>query len=398
MQQSALSGLTVIDFSRFRAGPWCTQILGELGAEVIKIERPGVGDDERGSYPQQEGMGVNFISRNRNKLSVTIDLKTEEGRQVTEDLIADADVLVENFSLGVMERLGLGYEYLSEEVNPELIYASIKGYGESGPYKDKKGVDLVMQAEGGMMSVTGTEDGQPVKVGQAIGDIGAGLYTTIAVLSALHHRERTGEGQKIETSLLGTIVSFMEEYLTMYGITGENPRPRGTRHQTGVPYELFETKDGQMVINVPGRRWGEFAEEVLDAPELAEYDTQQQRQEHYEEIMDVFRPTVREKTTAEWTEILDEFGCPNGPLNRVEDVVSHPQVRDRGYAFEYDDPSIGEVTLPGYPFHFSETEREIRSGPPLLGQHTESVLADQLGLSETDIQGLLERGAIDTRE
>jgi len=395
MQQSALSDVTVVDFSRFRAGPWCTQILGELGAEIIKVERPGSGDAERNSYPEQGGMGINFIARNRNKKSVTIDMKTESGHQLVEDLIADADVVVENFSLGVMERLGLGYDYLSEEVNPGLIYASIKGYGESGPHKDRKGVDLVMQAEGGLMSVTGTEDGEVVKVGQAIGDIGAGLYTTIGVLSALNHRQQTGEGQKVETSLFGTIVSFMEEYLTMYGITGEDPGPRGTRHQTGVPYELIETKDGHLVMMVPGRVWEEFVANVLDAPELAEYDTQQRKQEHYEEIMDVLRPEFRKRTTEEWREILDELGCPNGPLNEVSDVVEHPQARDREYVFDYEDPNIGEVTLHGYPFHLSKTGREIRSGPPLLGEHNEEVLSERLGLSDAEIADLREQGVLD---
>ena len=296
-----------------------------------------------------------------------------------------------------MERLGLGYEYLSEEVNPGLIYATIKGYGESGPYKDRKGVDLVMQAEGGLMSVTGTEDGEVVKVGQAIGDIGAGLYTTIGILSALNHRKRTGEGQKVETSLFGTIVSFMEEYLTMYDITGEDPGPRGTRHQTGVPYELVETKDGHMVINVPGRVWEEFVASVLEAPELAEYDTQKLKQEHYEEIMELLRPEFRRRTTEKWREVLDELGCPNGPLNQVSDVVEHPQARARNYVFEYDDPNIGEVTLHGYPFHFSKTEREIRSGPPPLGEHNEEILGEKLDLSDTEIEDLREKNIVDGR-
>lgn len=394
MSEAALNGLTVIDFSRFRAGPWCTNLLGELGAEVIKIERPGVGDSERGSYPQQEGMGVSFIPRNRNKKSVTIDLKTEEGRQLTEDLIAEADILVENFSLGVLERLGLGYDYLKDEVNPGLIYGSVKGYGESGPYKDRKGVDLVMQAEGGLMSVTGTRDGEVVKVGQAIGDIGAGLFTTIGILGALHHRDKTGEGQKVETSLFGTIVSFMEEYFTMYGITGENPGPKGTRHQTGVPYELFETKDGEMVISVPNRRWDAFTTDVLEAPELARLDTQQKRQEQYGELMDVLRPKLRERTTAEWREVLDELGCPNGPLNEVSDVVDHPQAQARDYVFEYDDPNIGEVLMHGHPFHLSASPKEIRSGPPLLGQHTGEILGEKLGVSHEELERLYEADVI----
>jgi len=394
MSEGPLDHLTVVDFSRYRAGPWCSNLLGELGAEVIKIERPGTGDPARASHPQQAGMGVSFIPRNRNKKSVAVDLKTDEGRAVVEEIVAGADVLVENFSRGVLERLGLGYDYLSTEVNPGLIYVAVRGYGQEGPDRDRKGLDLVMQAEGGLMSVTGTADGEEVKVGQAVGDIGAGLYATVGVLAALVHRERTGEGQRVDTSLFGTVVSFMEEYLTMYGITGENPRPRGTTHQTLVPYELFDTADGEMALNVPGHRWEAFVTDVLEAPGLADYDSQRLRQEHYDEIMAVLRPAMRERTTAEWREILDELGCPNGPLNRVSDVVDHPQARDREYVFEYDDDNVGAVLLHGHPLELSATPGSVRSGPPLLGEHTGEVLREHAGLSEADIEALLAADAV----
>ncbi|MFB6169568.1 MAG: CaiB/BaiF CoA transferase family protein [Haloarculaceae archaeon] len=394
MADEPLDHLTVVDVTQIRAGPWCTQILGELGAEVIKIERPGMGDSSRDSYPEQGGMGVNFISRNRNKKSVAVDLKTEQGRQLVEDLVAGADVLVENFGPGVMDRLGLGYDYLSAEVNPRLVYASIKGFGEDGPHADRKGVDLVLQAEGGIMSVTGPEGGPPMKVGQAIGDIGAGLYATIGILTAINQRERTGRGQKISTDLFGTIVSFMEEYLTMYGITGQDPTPFGTRHQTMVPYELFETKDSHIVLLVPSHRWPTFAREMLDAPELAEYETAEERQEHYEEIMDVMRPLLREKTTDEWREIFEERGLPSGRLNEVSDVVAHEQARDQGYVFDYEDDDIGEVTLHGHPLHFSDAERTVRRGPPRLGEHTREVLAEKLGLSPEEVEALFEEEVV----
>lgn len=387
MATEPLDHLTVIDVSQIRAGPWCTQLLGELGAEVIKIERPGIGDSSRASHPKQKGMGVNFIARNRNKKSVAIDLKTDRGRQIAEDLAADADILVENFGPGVMDDLGLGYERLSE-VNPRLIYTSIKGFGEKGPYADHKGVDLVLQAEGGLMSVTGPEGGPPVKVGQALGDIGAGLYATIGILTALNQREHTGRGQKISTDLFGTIVSFMEEYLTMYGITEEDPTPFGARHQTIVPYELFETEDGYIVLLVQGHMWETFCEEILGAPRLAEYDTVAARQQYYDEIMDVMRPTLREKTTEEWLNLFDELGIPSGRLNQVSDVVTHPQARDRDYVFEYDDKNIGEVTLHGHPLHFSDAERSVRRGPPLLGEHTETVLAEHLEFADEEIRTL----------
>lgn len=393
MGDEPLSDLRILDFGQIRAGPWCTQILGELGADVLKIERPGLGEPSRASHPSQAGMGVNFIARNRNKRSVAIDLKTDRGQSIATELARAADVLVENFAPGVMNRLGLDYETLST-INPALVYASIRGYGEDGPAADRKGVDLVLQAEGGIMSVTGPAGGPPVKVGQAVGDIGAGLYAVIAILVALREREHSGRGQKVSTNLFGTIVSFMEEYLTMYGITGEDPTPFGTRHQTAVPYELFETADGHLAVLVPGHRWEAFCEQILEAPEIAEFDTARLRQEHYGEIAAVMRPRFREQTTAEWRERLDAFGIPNGPLNSVSDVVAHPQARDQEYVFEYDDPHLGEVTLSGYPLHFSRAETSVRRGPPGLGEHTEEVLREVLALTEDEIRDLYEEDVV----
>jgi crotonobetainyl-CoA:carnitine CoA-transferase CaiB-like acyl-CoA transferase len=255
-------------------------------------------------------------------------------------------------------------------------------------------VDLVMQAEGGIMSVTGPDGGPPVKVGQAIGDIGAGLYSVIGILSALRQREATGRGQKFETDLFGTIVSFMEEYLTEYGITGEDPTPNGTRHQSTVPYELFETADGRLAVMVPGSRWGMFVAEILEDESLLEYDSMKARQEHYDEIMDVMRPILHERPTEEWVERFDELGIPCGPLNSVSDVIEHPQARERGYVFEYEDSDIGEVVLRGFPMHFSEAETVFQHGPPKLGEYTDEVLG-RLGLSAAEIEDLRERGVVE---
>jgi crotonobetainyl-CoA:carnitine CoA-transferase CaiB-like acyl-CoA transferase len=394
MTDTLLDDITILDFTHARAGPWCTQVMSELGAEVIKIERPGVGDGTRGSYPEKNGIGVNYIARNRNKKSIVVDLKTGEGLELVRELVADVDVLVENFGPGVLERLGLGYEYLASEVNPQLVYTSIKGYGDEGPYKDRKGVDLIMQAEGGIMSVTGPEGGPPVKVGQAIGDIGAGLYGIIGTVTALRQREITGEGQRVETNLFGTIVSFMEEYLTMYGITGEDPTPYGTRHQTSVPYELFETADGQMALRVTSGQWSTVVTEILEDESLLEYDTQRKRRENYEEIMSVMRPVLRERTTEEWIEIFDDLGCPCGPLNTVSDVTEHPQAQARDYVEKHEFENVGEVTLHGHPLHFSDYETEVRSGPAKLGQHTGEVLAEKLGLDRDRIIRLHEEEVI----
>lgn len=394
MGRSPLEGLTVIDFTRVRAGPWCTQLLEALGADVIKIERPGAGDLTRTTEPTQGGLGADFISKNRNKKSVEVNLKSEEGREIAERLIADADVLVENFSVGVMDSLGLGYEYLSTTVNPQLVYASITGYGETGPYRDKRGVDLVLQAEAGLMSVTGPEGGPPVKVGQAIGDIGAGLYATIAILTALHDRHVTGTGQKVSTDLFGTIMSFLDEYITMYGMTGENPEPRGTRHQSGVPYELFETKDGHLVLSAFGGGWETFVTEIIEDESILEYDTNEARREHYDEIMAVMRPKMKEKTTEAWIECLEAHGFPCGPLNRVGDVIEHPQAEDRGYVSTLEDESIGDVLVPGYPLHFSDAGQSDDRAVPALGEHTEEVLVDMLGVSADRIEELRANGAI----
>ena len=364
MTQTPLSDLTVLDFSRVRAGPWCTQLLATMGAEVIKIERPGVGDMTRGSAPMQGGTGGNFISKNRNKRSVELDLKSEAGRELAEGLVAD-------------------------EVNPDLVYASITGYGHRGPDAGKKGVDLVMQAEGGIMSVTGPEGGPPVKVGQAIGDIGAGLYAVIAILAALH----TDTGQKVETNLFGTIVSIMDEYITDYGITGEDPEPLGTRHQSGVPYELFETKDDHLVLSHMGGGWEPFVREIIGDESLLEYDTGAARQEHYDEIMAALRPKLREKTTAEWLEIAEDHDFVAGELKRVSEVVDQPQSAALGYVTRYEDDDLGEVLLPGYPLHFSAFDQAEEGGIPGLGEHTEAVLAEKLGLTPAEIEARRDDGA-----
>ena len=251
-----------------------------------------------------------------------------------------------------------------------------------------------MQAEGGINSVTGPEGGPPVKVGQAIGDIGAGLYAVIGILSALRHRDATGRGQKFETDLFGTIVSYMEEYLTEYGITGEDPTPNGTRHQTQVPYELFETADGYLAVYVPGSRWGMFVAEVLEDESLLEYDSAKARRDHYDEVMGVMRPILQEHTTEEWVERFDEIDIPCGPLNRVSDVVEHPQAVERGNVVRYEAGDVGEVLVRGFPLHFSESETAFERGPPGLGEHTDELL-ERLGVPAEERDRLRERGAVE---
>ncbi len=396
MGDDPLHDITVIDFTQVRAGPWSTQILGKLGAEVIKIERPGTGARERQDEPKQGGLSATHLSRNRDKKSVVIDLKSDRGREIAHDLTRDADIVVENFGPGAMERLGLGYETLSED-NPGLIFASIKGYGEEGPSAHKKGVDLIMQAEGGIMSVTGPEDGPPVKVGQAIGDIGAGLYNVIGILTALYAREQTGEGQKFSTNLFGSIVSFLEEYIPRYEMTGENPTPYGRRHQTTVPYEVAETKDSYVAFYPAGDEedWARFATEVIGSEKLLEYDSREKRMKNYMPIAAEIHPVLKEKTTEEWMEIFDEHGWPNGPLNEVSDVIEHPQARELDYVETFDHETAGEITLHGHPLHFSGGDPQFEEGAPELGEHTEEVLESHLGIDAEETETLRDEGVVE---
>jgi crotonobetainyl-CoA:carnitine CoA-transferase CaiB-like acyl-CoA transferase len=382
--QGPLSDLTVVEMTAHRAGPFCGALLADLGAEVVKIERPGVGDPARDQGPGPAGKSGYFMANNRNKRSVTLDLKADAGREAALDLLAEADVFVENFGYGVTDKLGIGYEDV-RAVNDEIIYASIKGYGETGPAKEKKGLDLILQAEGGIMSVTGPEGGDPVKVGQAIGDLSAGMFAAIAVLARLHERDRragtegTDDGEfvgKFDVGLFDAIVSVMNEYLTFNSMTGERPGPQGTSHQSLVPYQLFETADGHVVTGVPSdERWDDFVD-VVGREELRQYPTNDERAANAEEVTAIIQEEFAKRSTDHWLSALTDNGFPNGPLNDVGDVVDHPQAEARGLVREHDDPDGGEVVLPGHPVNFPDFETEIRSPAPRLGEHTDEVFAD----------------------
>lgn len=378
-----LSDLTVVEMTVHRAGPFCGALLADLGAEVVKIERPGVGDPARDQGPGPAGKAGYFAANNRNKRSVTLDLKTEAGRDAALELLADTDVFVENFGYGVAEKLGLGYEAV-RGVNEDVIYASIKGYGETGPLREKPGLDLILQAEGGIMSVTGPEGGEPVKVGQAIGDLSAGLFATVAVLARLHQRERLREGTgddggfvgAFDVGLFDAIVSLMNEYHTTYSLTGEVPGPQGTSHQSIVPYQLFETADGHVVTGVPSdERWDDFVD-LLGRDELAEYPTNADRVENAETVLGIIEAEFAAEPTEYWLERLTEYGFPNGPLNDVGDVAEHEQADARGLVREVEDPAAGRIVLPGHPVHYPDFDTPIHSPAPSLGEHTEEVFAE----------------------
>ncbi|WP_338740001.1 CoA transferase [Haloplanus salilacus] len=367
-----LSDLTVVELTVHRAAPFCGALLADMGAEVIKVERPGVGDPARSQGIGPDDKSAYFMVNNRNKKSVTLDLKADAGQEAMLELLADADVFIENFSLGVPERLGVGYEDV-KAVNEDIVYASIKGYGKTGPKKEKKGLDLILQAEGGIMSVTGPEGGDPVKVGQALGDLNTGLLTTIGILARLYEREQTGEGGQFDVGLYDAVVSFLNEYITNYSMTGEVPGPQGTSHQTSVPYQLFETADSHIVTGVGSdERWPDFVE-VIGREELAEYPTNADRVEHKAEVIGIIQEEFRKKPTDYWLDRLTEYGFPNGPMNNVEEVVEDEQSEARGLVEEHDDPDYGECLMPGHPIHFPDHDTSIRSPAPRLGDDVEEV-------------------------
>jgi crotonobetainyl-CoA:carnitine CoA-transferase CaiB-like acyl-CoA transferase len=389
-EEGPLSGVTVVDASQVLVGPFCTMQLGDLGADVIKVERPGVGDQTRGWHPPTVGESdesAYYVSVNRNKRSVALNLQTEGGREALRTMAREADVFVENFRVGKTEEWGLGYEDLRAE-NPGLVYCALSGYGEWGPDRDRPAYDLVMQAEGGMMSITGVEGGAPVRVGVAIADIGAAMYATQAVLAALLERELgdgdadgddAGRGQKVDVSLLDGQVAWMSYMAQAYLATGDPPRRMGSRHPTIAPYQAFETADGYAVVAVASEAiWERFCA-ALDRPDLAADDrfaTNTDRVEHREALEAELDPEFADRETAAVLDRLSAHDVPASDVRDMADVFSDPQVRARGMLREVEHPTAGTVPMPGSPMFLSRTPTTVRRHPPLLGEHTEEVLRE----------------------
>jgi len=386
-----LAGLKVLDLTRVLAGPYCTMMLGDMGADVVKVERPGTGDDTRGFGPPfVGGESTYFMSINRNKRGMTLNLKCERGRRILRDMLEAADVLVENFRPGLMDDLGYGYE-AARTINPRLIYCSISGYGATGPDASLPGYDLIIQGEGGIASLTGDPHGPPFKVGTSQADIVAGMVACQGILLALIARERSGRGQHVDIGMLDCQVALLTYQAGIYFATGANPSRLGNRHPSIVPYETFECRDGYLNVACGNESmWRRFCQ-ALGREELAEdprFRTNADRVGHADELRALLEPVMAEKTADEWIGILRSSGVPVGRINTVRDVCESAQVIARDMVVELGHPSAGPIRVAGVPVKLSATPGAVRSPPPLLGQHTDAVLADWLGMSSAEIAEL----------
>ncbi len=391
-----LEDLVVLDFSRVLAGPFCTMMLCDLGAKVIKVERPGSGDDSRTYTPFVKGESAYFMSINRGKKSITLDLKHPKGKEIAVELAKRSDVLVENFKPGVMDNLGLGYEAL-KEINPRLVYASISGFGYTGPYSERPAYDLIIQGMGGIMSITGPDEHHPTKVGSSIADIFAGLFAAIGILSALHNRELTGRGQWVDVGMLDAMVAVLENAVSRYLATGSVPKPIGNRHPSIAPFCSVETADGFVNIACGNDElWRRFCR-IIGIENLANdprFLTNADRVKNFSELEPLINEATRKRASAEWLKLLEEAKVPCGPINDIASVVKDPQVAAREMLVEVLHPVAGALKLPGVPIKLSSTPASIAGPAPLLGQHTEEVLSGMLGMGHGEIEKLKEEGAI----
>ena len=389
-----LEGLTVLDLTRVLSGPYCTMLLGDMGARVIKIEQPGKGDDTRAwGPPFQQGESAYFLSINRNKESVTLDFKQPEGRAILDRLIAKSDVMVENFRPGSLDKLGLDYASLAAR-HPRLVYCSISGFGHTGPRRAEAGYDAVMQAEGGLMSITGAADGPPFRLGVAIADVVSGMFAAQGVALALYARERTGRGQAVDVAMLDSVAALLVYQASIYFATGAAPSRMGNRHPTIVPYETFAASDGDFVIAVGNDdQWRRFCR-VADLEDDERFATNRSRVTRYAELKPILSDRLRTRTRAQWIEALTRAGVPCGSVRDLHEVFNDPQIAAREMIANAEHATIGPISLLGVPIKLSDTPASVRTAPPILGQHTATVLQDDLGLSPDELAMLQARGVV----
>jgi crotonobetainyl-CoA:carnitine CoA-transferase CaiB-like acyl-CoA transferase len=402
-----LTGIRVLDFSRILTGPLCTMMLGDMGADVVKVEQPGTGDDTRrwgppflggADFNDTTGESAYFLSANRNKRSITLNLKSPAGQQIVHQLAAASDVVVENFAPGVAARLGIDYATL-RELKPDLVYCSISGFGQDGPGSQRTAYDIIVQGMSGMMSLTGqaeADGGMPTKMGVPIADMTAGMFAAFAIANALVHRERTGEGQYIDTSMLGAQVALLVYYAAGYFATGEVPQRQGNRHQTVTPYDTFPTADGYVNLALGNDRlWERFCEafEMTDAAQDPRYASNALRSANAQPLYAAMHAAMRHFTTAEVMTKLDALGVPAGPISTLDEVFAQPQTLHLGLKQTLEHPTLGTINVAGFPYRLQGTPCEVRLPPPLLGQHTDEVLT-ALGYPTEEIAALRQAGAV----
>jgi formyl-CoA transferase len=408
MTARALDHLRILDLTRVLAGPWCTQLLADLGADVIKIERPGAGDDTRHWGPpylkdatgNDTSEAAYYLAANRGKRSVTVDIASAQGQALLRKIAAQSDVLVENYKVGQLAKYGLDYATLAAE-NPRLIYCSITGFGQTGPYKDRAGYDFIIQGMGGLMSITGERDGAPgagpQKVGVAVADLMTGMYATVAILAAVAQREKTGRGQYIDMALLDTQVAMLANMNLNYLTSGRAPGRAGNAHANIVPYQVFAAADGHVIVAVGND--GQFVKfcEVAGCAQLAtdpRFARNADRVRNREALIPLLEPIVRGQPAAFWAERLEAAGVPCGPINSIAQAFADPQVVARGLRFDLTHPTAGSVPQVANPINLSDSPSAHNRAPPTLGQHTDEVLRELAGLTDADIAALRARGAI----
>ncbi len=395
-EKTPLAGLKVLDLTRVYSGPYCTMMLGDLGAEVIKIEKQGSGDDTRDFMPVKDGESGYFAYLNRNKKSITLNLKDEKAIGIVKELAKWADVIVENFSPGVVDRLGIGYEDI-RKVNPEIIYGSISGFGQTGPYKSKPAYDVVTQAMGGFMALTGEKDGKPYKLGPSIVDASAGIHMAFAIMAAVYYKNRTGKGQFLDVAMMDTAFSTLENFVVTKTLTGTAPTRNGNANLGSAPFNCYKSKDGYVTIACANDSLFKKLTNVMNRNDLLEeprYKSNSQRKINEEDLNKTVEEWTVQFNTMEIVKMLDEAKIPVGPILGVDELLEDPHLKSRGMLVEITHPVLGNIIYPGNPLKFSETNEIRLVSAPLLGEHTDEILEKVLGKSKEEISELHERSAV----